>query len=264
METFTRKNRYNFNKRGYQRPQASYFERHLHDYYEFILFKSGNVHIIIEESCYYPQMNDLFILPPGVYHYLDVVNDERPYDRFVLQFDKTPLDEPFLKDSFINSRCLNLSSAPEILEWFDRFHAYMENYPDEQFSKIDRALICEFLMLLSKQAKTLTKEKMSHETNLAVKTILDYIEENFVTIQSVEDITNALYISKTYLFHCFKKYLKISPMHYIQGKKLMYARQLIKNGEKPTTVNKLCGIPEYTTFFRLYKKQFGFSPSKKY
>ena len=263
METFTRKNGYNFNSNSYPRPQKSYFEKHFHSYYELLLFKSGNVRFIIEESCYYPKKNDFFLFAPGVYHHLDVINDELPYNRYVLQFDKTNLEDYLLDTIFSNKRCINLDSSPDILEWFERFDKYSKNYPNEQFSNIDRSLIYELLMLLANQTDFAEPESLSHEVNLTIKNILEYIEDNFTNIHTVEDITNALYISRTYLFYSFKKYLKISPMHYVQSKKLIYARQLIKNGEKPTMVNEKCGIPEYTTFFRLYKKQFGVPPSKK-
>ena len=262
METFTRKNGYNFNRNGYPRPKKSYFGKHFHDFYELLLFKTGNVRFIVENHCYSPKKNDLFLFPPGAYHFVDVLSDNVPYDRFVLQFDKTKLEETILDSVFQEKRCINLNSCPEILEWFERFHRYVETYPEDQLAKIDRQLIYELLMLLSHQADTEKHENLLLDGNPIITKALEYIEENFVNIHTVEDISDALYISKTYLFYCFKKYLDISPIRYVQAKKLLYARQLIKNGEKPTEVNEKCGIPEYTTFFRLYKKQFGFPPSK--
>jgi len=262
METFTKKNSYNFNRDGYPHPQKSYFGKHFHDYYELLLFKTGNIRFVVEELRYIPKKNDLFLIPPGVYHFVDVINDELPYDRFVLQFDRTEAEESLLNTVFSNKRNINLDALPEILEWFERFHKYMENYPEEQFSKIDRQLIYELLMLLANRSDYSEHENSSPETNPIITKALEYIEKNYISIHTVDDISNALYISKTYLFYCFKKYLNISPIRYVQAKKLIYARQLIKNGEKPTEVNEKCGIPEYTTFFRLYKKQFGFAPSK--
>lgn len=262
MKTFTRKNGYNFNRGGYPRPQKSYFGKHFHDYYELLLFKTGNINFIVENVRYTPNKNDLFLIPPGVYHFVDVINDERPYDRFVLQFDKTKVDENILDVVFHDKRCINLNALPEILEWFDRFHKYVNIYPEDQLAKIDRQLIYELLMLLANQSDYSEHENISPETNPLITKALEYIEENFVNIHTIDDIANALYISKTHLFYCFKKYLSISPIRYVQAKKLMYARKLIKEGVKPTEVNTKCGIPEYTTFFRLYKKHFGFPPSK--
>ena len=262
METFTRKNGYNFNRNGYPHPQKSYFGKHFHDYYELLLFKTGDMRFFVENRCYIPHKNDLFLFPPGTYHFVDVISDGTPYDRFVLQFDKTQMEENLLDAVFQKNRCINLNELPEIAEWFERFHNYVENYPEEQVSKIDRQLIYELLMLLANRPNADSHEQFSHETNPIITKALDYIEKNFVSIQTVDDIANALYISKTYLFYCFKKYRYTSPIRYVQAKKLIYACQLIKDGAKPTEVNEKCGIPEYTTFFRLYKKQFGFPPSK--
>ena len=262
MKTFTRKNGYNFNRNGYPRPQKSYFGKHFHDFYEILLFKTGNVRFVVENRSYFPKKNDLFLFPPGAYHFVDVLSDAVPYDRYVLQFDKTPMEENLLDTIFKDNRCINLNEFPEILEWFERFHKYIENYSEDQLAKIDRQLIYELLMLIANQSDYSEHAPASPETNPIITKALDYIENNFTTIHTIDDLANALYISKTYLFYCFKKHLNISPIRYVQAKKLMYARQLIKDGEKPTTVNEKCGIPEYTTFFRLYKKQFGFPPSK--
>ena len=108
-----------------------------------------------------------------------------------------------------------------------------------------------------------TEHKDSYsEINPIITDAIKYIDNNFTRITSIEDLANALYLSKSYLFYCFKKYLDISPMQYVRSKQLVYARQLIREGVRPTEINEKCGIPEYTTFFRLYKKKFGVSPSK--
>ncbi len=262
METFTKKNGYNFNRNGYPNPQTSFFHKHFHDFYELLLFKSGDIRFVVENAVYLPKKNDLFLLPSGTYHFVDVLSNA-PYDRYVLQFDKTELEESILDSIFEEKRCINLNQSREIVEWFDRFHRYSQTYPPEYFEKIDRQLIYELLLLLHGQINFGESENLLLEGHPIITKALDYIENNFVSIQTVEDITNALYISKTHLFYCFKKYLDISPIRYVQAKKLLYARQLIKSGYKPTEANDKCGIPEYTTFFRLYKKKFGFPPSKK-
>ena len=135
-----------------------------------------------------------------------MLNDSVPYDRFVLQFDKTQMEENLLNDIFLENRCINLNELPEILEWFERFHKYVENYPEEQLAKIDRQLIYELLMLLANHPDCSTHERPSPETNPIITKALDYIENNFTTIHTIDDLANALYISKTYLFYCFKKY----------------------------------------------------------
>ena len=53
----------------------------------------------------------------------------------------------------------------------------------------------------------------------------------------------------------------MSPKQYIISKRLAKARKMIRRGERPTAVSAECGFGDYTTFFRNYKKYFGYSPS---
>jgi AraC-like DNA-binding protein len=55
--------------------------------------------------------------------------------------------------------------------------------------------------------------------------------------------------------------MKISIMDYIKQKKILLAQDLIANGTKPTLAAQELGFEEYSTFFRLYKKYLGCSPS---
>ena len=55
--------------------------------------------------------------------------------------------------------------------------------------------------------------------------------------------------------------MKIGLMEYIKRKKILLAGELIASGTKPTAAAQKLGFAEYSTFFRLYKKYLGKTPS---
>ena len=92
---------------------------------------------------------------------------------------------------------------------------------------------------------------------------IDYINKNLFTLKSVSQISDALYITERYLYELFKNQLKTTPKKYINEKKLYFARQEILKGENPGDVCFKAGFLEYSTFYRSYKKYFGYPPSKE-
>ena len=95
-----------------------------------------------------------------------------------------------------------------------------------------------------------------------VESALSYINDNLFDITDLEEIASHLFISKTYLISLFKKHLKIAPKQYINEKRLLYAKNLLLLGNRPTDIYEKCGFSTYTSFFRSYKKYFGVAPSE--
>ena len=54
---------------------------HMHPHYEFYLFLSGNVQILIEDDSFDARPMDLFIFPPGIQHRAHLVNTHKNYER---------------------------------------------------------------------------------------------------------------------------------------------------------------------------------------
>ena len=98
--------------------------------------------------------------------------------------------------------------------------------------------------------------------NPILENALTYIREHLTEIESVEEISRALYITKSHLHHLFSRNLQLTPAKYITQKRLMLAQKRIRRGEKPTAVFAECGFEDYATFFRNYKKHFGYSPAE--
>ena len=90
--------------------------------------------------------------------------------------------------------------------------------------------------------------------------ILSHINRHLTTIKSVDDISSALFFSKSYIMHLFKSELRVGVMQYVRNKKILLAHQKIRKGEKPTEVYAKCGFSNYPSFYRAYCAYFGESP----
>ena len=54
---------------------------HVHPHYEFYLFLTGKVQIVIEDEIFDARPMDLFIFPPGTLHRANVLDAHTPYER---------------------------------------------------------------------------------------------------------------------------------------------------------------------------------------
>ena len=146
-----------------------------------------------------------------------------------------------------------------ILEILERIEAFSEHFSDEEMLHISKALTEEIFFNLA-----IAERKTKNATvNPLVDKAISYIHDNLTTITDIAEICDALYITKSHLHHIFVKTMQMSPKQYIISKRLAMARKMIRRGEKPTEVSAICGFGDYTTFFRNYKKAYGYSPSEE-
>ena len=90
---------------------------------------------------------------------------------------------------------------------------------------------------------------------------LDYIEDNLQSLSGIDEICRQIGVSKSYLYRLFQVDLQTTPKAYIMEQRLNLARQEIILGAKATAVYTQCGFTDYSTFFRAYKKHFGYPPT---
>ena len=105
--------------------------------------------------------------------------------------------------------------------------------------------------------------EVSFDGNPLVRAAIDYINDNLTVIRSIEDICASLFITKSHLHHLFTEHLQVTPAKYIVAKRLILAQRLIRRGQKPTEVFFQCGFLDYATFFRNYKRHFGYAPNRE-
>lgn len=260
MNGFENAHNYNFNVRTFYKAGPAAFNIHFHPYYEVLYFLDGDVTINIADIAIQPKKNDLFFIPPNTFHMVSPNKGEVLYSRYVLQFADLPNMTDHHKALFQNTFMLNTGSASAIKNWFHRFETYQSTLNPEDFGLFDRELITELLFLLSATEK---QDLVGSESSI-FSFIINYIDNNFATIQSVEEIASAAFISKSYLFHLFKERLETSPKQYLQKKKIVAASILLHQGIAPSEAYRMVGFSEYSTFYRLYIKHFGIPPTKDF
>lgn len=93
---------------------------------------------------------------------------------------------------------------------------------------------------------------------------LDYIDENYINKDlSVPHLAAMCDMSENYFRRLFTKYYGVSPVKYINEKRMNYASEFLKSGlYSVTETAALTGFDDVGYFSRLYKKITGEKPSE--
>lgn len=102
-----------------------------------------------------------------------------------------------------------------------------------------------------------------YEKDVEVR-LLDYVNEHYLDIESVEQLAEEFGYNYAYLSRMFKKKAGESISRYITLKKMNLARKFLK--EHPdmnvTDVAEMCGYHDYRYFSRVFKAETGKAPSE--
>jgi AraC-like DNA-binding protein len=88
-----------------------------------------------------------------------------------------------------------------------------------------------------------------------------FIDANYYTKISLDDIAAKACISKFHFIRMFKKFFGITPNQYLVKVRLENAKELLKNGATVSTACFSVGFDSTTTFAGLFKKMTGATPS---
>jgi AraC-like DNA-binding protein len=95
------------------------------------------------------------------------------------------------------------------------------------------------------------------------KRVMHYLRENFPDASiSIDSIAEYFHVSKTYLYRVIKNITKTSLSEILEGIRMEEARKMLYNTDfSITEIASACGYNSTNTFYKVYKKNFGVSPS---
>ncbi|MBE7031868.1 MAG: AraC family transcriptional regulator [Ruminococcaceae bacterium] len=240
-------------------PNEKEFASHTHNKYEILYFMSGEVDCIIGNMRRTLSPGEMVLIPSLYVHHIEIMGN-KPYERIVLNFDRSGADEKLLKKVFSSPKIIDTKAFPYIAGVFDRFKKYSKIFADNERQILFYSILTELIYLAFNALNTDSGAVTFDGYSTAARKAINYVNKNLFEITDIDDICRSLFISKAYLHRVFLNSLGMSPMKYLKSKRLIVAREMIRLGEKPTSVARKVCYNDYTTFFRAYKSYFGYSP----
>lgn len=240
-------------------PIGDRFRSHSHDYCELLLFKRGSASYLIEGRRYSLKPNTLVITHPYNIHRI-CIEEPEPYERYSVIFDAAAYIPSIYEAIPKSVDILELKDDHPIVAMFDKMDFYYENLDEANFKhfliSLCEELFCNLMICMKQSAPPEVSG-----TNPIIARAIRYIEDHLLELDSVDELCQALFITKSHLHHLFTSQMQITPKKYILSKRLSLAKDMINSGSKPMSVYMQCGFRNYSTFFRDYKQYFGYPPS---
>ena len=245
-------------------PQDSYFPLHIHQSHELFCLVKGNVGYMVEGRKYRLYPGTALLMRSSESHKL-IVNESTEYERYVINFST----EFFTKNGFD----LNL-----LAPYFNRELGQKNRYLVKDFPKFTPL---DFLEKIESEAPTVSP-KNAVLSNLAALlscinlaflnksnkdteegSIIAFVNNNLTNDISIQDIADFAHLSTSQLCRVFKGLTGTSVHEYILTKRLILFNEKQRQGKSALKASAECGFRDYSAFYRLYKKRFGYSPTKK-
>ena len=236
------------------------YSMHTHNAYELIYFLDGDASHVIEDRKYKLKKGDLILIRPLSYHFIQIEGQAR-YERYDFLFDPSAHGVEgvdLLPDTL---EVVSLEENPVAKDVFRRCDIYRQSCTEETFSKVLPHLLSELFYNLHAFLGS-SHAAESAKLSPLISEFLKYVNLHLGDPIDIGQVAADLFVSESYLFRLFKRELHQTPQKYIREKRLMLARKMLSEGERPTAVCTRCGFSDYTTFYRNYLAFFGSSPSK--
>ncbi|MFI3171258.1 MAG: AraC family transcriptional regulator [Eubacteriales bacterium] len=271
----------NYEKKGYLHSDFKLFyltdnsseepDYHYHDFDKIIIFIKGHISYMIEGRSYDLQPHDIVLVNRNHIH-KPFIDNSIPYERIIIYISRNFIDT-YRTDSYDLSYCFQ--KAKQEASYVLRFPNTKNNVLLESTVKLERSFrdgdyahelkqqldVLEFMIYLNRAARKQNLDFVSTSShNQKIIETIDYINTHLAEDISIESIARHFYISKYYMMRTFKEVTGYTILDYITMKRMILAKKLIEDNKPLTDVALECGYNGYSTFYRCFKKFYGYSP----
>lgn len=247
-----------------QGPPPEQLKMHLHNYYEFLYFISGDASYIVENNIYQINEGDIFITRPDELHTI-VFHSDKTYERKFIQIAPSFLSEFNLFDK-IDSRPLgennkisrNTAKKYGLYEYFDKIEHYIVHRKEESDAMI-KSYCIQFLVAVNSSGSDSYKVS-DNSSDSRIDSIVEFLTYNISSDITLDFLSEKFFINKYYMCHSFKKKTGLTIKEFINTRKITKAKHLLSDGADIMNLCYDCGFNDYSTFYKTFKKFTGKLP----
>ena len=242
---------------------------HWNDNIEMILVLDGRMKVLINEKNLEVSRGDFLLIRPGQMHRFEMV-DDLPCAYICVLFGEDVFTScKTIMDNFINRIVLNknteyyhIRNNEDINAWVMRIHEAHERQGHGFQLKIIGYVHCLLADIYALFVEDLGREDdVEDELIVALRRMIRYIHQHYEEKITVEDIAASVNVSRTKCFRIFKKYIRQTPIDFVNEYRLTVSQHLLKTTNATIAeVAFSCGFAHQSYFTELFSRKFGCTP----
>ncbi|MDO5416341.1 MAG: AraC family transcriptional regulator [Lachnospiraceae bacterium] len=229
---------------------------HTHYFTELLLVTKGSGSFRAGEKSYPLEAGRLVIIPPYVEH-TECSSEENPLEYFVLGIEGVSFLQSEEQPSIMT---YDVRKDSGITELFQQIHQEIRSnlYGSEA--------ICQHLLevLILKLIRFWRLVPVANESLNLMKEcfqIKEYLDTNYAEHITLDTLTRLTHINKYYMVHAFTKCMGISPIQYLNKRRLEIACHLLETSDHSIVdIASLTGFSSQSYFSQAFRKAYGTSP----
>jgi AraC family L-rhamnose operon regulatory protein RhaS len=257
---------------------------HCHEFFELVYLRAGRGTHRIGEACYPIQTGDVYVISPGephAYHTLDdgemrIVNllflpeilDRAPLSGAALSgLTRLLYIEPLFREEARFTHRLNLRGTPAY-----QVETILDEMLREQrarasgYELVLSSMFCTLLVWLSRAyEQQIAREGTELEfmrRHAVVAAAVRYIERHHAEPISLADVAQHTAMSASRLAHLFKEHTHRSILAYLHEYRIgRICEELLRTDTPVTELAAGLGYGDLRFFYRVFRRQVGYSPS---
>lgn len=247
--------------------------KHFHDSYELYVLLEGERYYFIDKETYKVEAGMIVLVKRNQIHKTSMAVN--PYhDRILLQLKGQALD-PFLRSQGLLSLEEIFSSnygiiMPDAYAW-EQIKLILLQIQHEleglknHYEAMVQLKVCELMLHISRYRKRASFNLEAHKVQTVkhqkVHEVADYLLNHCETEESLRELSDRFFISKSYLSRIFKEVTGFTLIEYLNMSRIKKAQVLLLNSEYSITeISELLGFESITYFERVFKKLTDMSP----
>jgi AraC-like DNA-binding protein len=248
---------YEDTKKGWSMPYS-----HHHTNYEIYILLSGERLVTIGDITYRVEAGMASLFESNISH--RSVGDT-DYTGICIHFSKVYLEKYFLPA--VVSSYLTCFKAPIIFIPED----YRQKLVDWNAASCCKSPTAYLLLaqILTDLAAFRYQYPLENEISVSenkasgFQRIINYINANYTTLQTVRDIAESCGVSESYVHRAVRRTESLTVKEYINKLRLRHAiHQVEQGGNSLSVISKSCGFQSVSYFYRVFKKYYGMTPTQ--
>ncbi|WPX08375.1 AraC family transcriptional regulator [Anaerocellum danielii] len=243
----------------------------VHDSYELIFVKKGNIDFWVENEKIELKAGDLLIIKPYTRHKFEVSSSSKA-EFVVMGFYLKP--ESRAKVDKLKEIYGFLKVLESVPNRFYFFHVHKKSSiffclesilreAKENKNSILLYIKClELFIYITREIDNLEMIK-NYDYSLIAKHIKEYIDNNYMEDIKMGDIAKKFFISESSLSRIFKNHFGVLPKEYLLSKRIQKAKEYLSiSNLKISNIAMMCGFSSLQRFNDIFKKYTGLSPTQ--